>query len=57
MSRHIDDFIRVAGLIQTSGPVGKFTSTGVEADGIVLLSGGVGIAPMMCIVQYPTEIA
>ncbi len=55
VSRHIDDLIRVGSLIETSGPVGKFTFTGAEADSIVLLSGGVGITPMMSITRYLTE--
>lgn len=55
VSRHIDDLIRVGSLIETSGPVGKFTFTGTEADSIVLLSGGVGITPMMSIARYLTE--
>lgn len=55
VSRHIDDLIRVGSLIETGGPVGKFTFTGTEADSIVLLSGGVGITPMMSIARYLTE--
>jgi len=55
VSRHIDDLVKVGDLIESGGPVGKFTFTGTEADSIVLLSGGVGITPMMSISRYLTE--
>ena len=55
VSRHIDDLVKVGELIEAGGPVGKFTFTGKEADSIVLLSGGVGITPMMSITRYLTE--
>ncbi len=55
VSRHIDDLVRVGELIEAGGPVGKFTFTGTEADSIVLLSGGVGITPMMSIARYLTQ--
>jgi len=43
--------------IEAGGPVGKFTFTGTEADCIVLISGGVGITPMVSITRYLTERA
>ncbi len=55
VSRHIDDLLKVGDRIEAGGPVGKFTFTGAEADSIVLLSGGVGITPMMSITRYLTE--
>ena len=55
VSRHINDLIGVGDLIEAGGPVGKFTFTGTEADSIVLISGGVGITPMMSIARYLTE--
>ncbi len=55
VSRHIVDLLRVGGLIEASGPVGKFTFNGTEADSIVLIAGGVGITPMMSITRYLTE--
>lgn len=57
VSRHIDDILKVGDLIETGGPVGKFTFNGTEADSIVLISGGVGITPMMSISRYLTELS
>lgn len=55
VSRHIVDLLKVGSLIEASGPVGKFTFDGTEADSIVLIAGGVGITPMMSISRYLTE--
>jgi ferredoxin-NADP reductase len=55
VSRHIVDLLKVGDEIEAGGPVGKFTFTGTEADSIVLISGGVGIAPMVSIARYLTE--
>jgi ferredoxin-NADP reductase len=55
VSRHIDDLLEVGDMIDVDGPVGKFVFTGKEEDSIVLLSGGVGITPMMSISRYLTE--
>jgi ferredoxin-NADP reductase len=55
VSRHLHDLLRVGDLFEIDGPVGKFTFTGTEADSIVLLSGGVGITPLMSISRYLTE--
>ena len=55
VSRHIVDLLKVGDTIEAGGPVGKFTFTGKEADSIVLISGGVGITPMVSIGRYLTE--
>ncbi|MDP1662774.1 MAG: 2Fe-2S iron-sulfur cluster-binding protein [Phycisphaerales bacterium] len=57
VSRHIVDLLRVGSVVEASGPVGKFTFNGTEADGIVLIAGGVGITPMMSVTRYLTERA
>ena len=57
ISRHIVDLLKVGDLIETGGPVGKFTFNGTESDSIVLISGGVGITPMMSISRYLTELS
>ena len=55
VSRHIVDLLRVGDEIEAAGPVGRFTFTGTEADSIVLVSGGVGITPMMSVARWLTE--
>jgi ferredoxin-NADP reductase len=55
VSRHIVDLLRVGDLVETGGPIGRFTFDGTGADSIVLLSGGVGITPMVSISRYLTE--
>ncbi len=55
VSRHMVDLLKVGDRIETGGPVGRFTFDGTEADSIVLLSGGVGITPMVSISRYLTE--
>lgn len=55
VSRHMNDLLKVGDRIEAGGPVGKFTFTGTEADSIVLVSGGVGITPMMSITRFLTE--
>ena len=57
VSRHIVDLLKAGDTIEAGGPVGKFTFTGKEADSIVLISGGVGITPMVSISRYLTEQA
>ena len=57
VSRHINDLLKVGDKMEAGGPVGKFTFTGEEADSIVLISGGVGITPMMSIARYLSERA
>lgn len=56
-SRYLHDRIAVGDLLEVSGPSGVFTFTGNEAYGIVLISGGVGITPMMCVIRYLTDRA
>lgn len=41
--------------LYTTGPSGKFTFTGEETNSIVLISGGVGITPMMSALRYLTD--
>jgi ferredoxin-NADP reductase len=55
VSRHIVDLLKVGSEIEAGGPVGRFTFTGAEAESIVLISGGVGITPLMSIARYLTE--
>ncbi len=55
VSRHIVDLLKVREEIEASGPVGKLTFTGTEADSIVLISAGIGITPMMSVARYLSE--
>jgi len=54
-SRYLHDHITTGDHLDVTGPSGKFTFTGAEADSIVLISGGVGITPMMCVLRYLTD--
>lgn len=54
-SRYLHDHIAVGDHIDVSAPSGVFIFTGKETDSIVLISGGVGITPMMCILRYLTD--
>ena len=56
-SRYLHDTVAIGDHLEVSGPAGVFTFTGTEADSIVLISGGVGITPMMCITRYLTDRA
>ena len=55
-SRFIHDHLNVGDILKVSGPAGKFTFTGQDSA-VVLISGGVGITPMMSIVRYLTDRA
>ncbi len=55
VSRHIADLLQVGERLEVGGPVGKLTFTGIEADSVVLVAGGVGITPMMSIARYLTD--
>ncbi len=56
-SRFIHDHLSVGDSLKVSGPAGKFIFTGQDASAVVLISGGVGITPMMSIVRYLTDRA
>jgi ferredoxin-NADP reductase len=54
-SRYLHDNVAVGDLLEVSGPGGVFTFTGKEAGSVVLIAGGVGITPMMCVTRYLTD--
>lgn len=54
-SRYLHDNVAIGDHLEVSGPSGAFTFTGKETDSIVLISGGVGITPMMCVLRYLTD--
>jgi ferredoxin-NADP reductase len=55
VSRWLHDALEAGDEIEIEAPSGTFTFTGKEAEGIVLIGGGVGITPMMSAVRYLTE--
>lgn len=54
-SRYLHDQVAVGDFLQVSGPMGAFTFTGKEAGSIVLIAGGIGITPMMCVTRCLTD--
>lgn len=54
-SRHLHDHAVTGDLLEISAPAGNFFFTGKEADGIVLIAGGVGITPMMSVLRHLTD--
>jgi ferredoxin-NADP reductase len=56
-SRHLHDHVDPGDLIEIAAPAGSFFFTGQEAEGIVLIAGGVGITPMMSVLRYLTDRA
>ncbi|MDO5215672.1 FAD-binding oxidoreductase [Legionella pneumophila] len=54
-SRHLHDHINTGDLLEVSAPAGEFFFTGKEANGIVLIAGGVGMTPMMSVLRYLTD--
>lgn len=54
-SRHLHDHAIPGDLLEMSAPAGNFFFTGKEANGIVLIAGGVGITPMMSVLRYLTD--
>jgi ferredoxin-NADP reductase len=55
-SRYLHDRVSVGDALQVRGPSGAFTFDGGNADSIVLIAGGVGITPMMCVIRYLTDM-
>ena len=56
-SRFLHDKVGVGDELQARGPTGAFTFDGGNATSIVLIAGGVGITPMMCVIRHLTDIA
>ena len=52
VSKYMSDEISVGDLLEVAAPLGKFVFTGTEANSIALISGGVGITPMMSVARY-----
>lgn len=55
-SRYLHDAVKVNDTLEVQAPSGKFVFTGKEGDSIVLISGGVGITPMVSITRALTDM-
>jgi ferredoxin-NADP reductase len=55
MSGYLHDRVKEGDRLEVAAPFGSFTFTGREADGIVLIGGGVGMTPLMTVVRYLTD--
>ena len=56
-SRYLHDQVKVGDTLEVRAPSGRFIFTGKESKDIVLISGGVGITPMMSIARALTDMA
>jgi ferredoxin-NADP reductase len=54
-SSFLHDKVSVGSVLRVRGPSGVFTFDGGNADSVVLIAGGVGITPMMCVIRYLTD--
>jgi ferredoxin-NADP reductase len=57
VSRYLHDDVCEGATFNVSAPAGRFSFTGAEAKGIVMIAGGVGITPLMAKIRYLTDIA
>ncbi len=56
-SHYLHDKMAVGDTLHVRGPSGAFTFDGGNADSIVLIAGGVGITPMMCVVRHLSDVS
>ncbi|MDE2600445.1 MAG: iron-sulfur cluster-binding domain-containing protein [Rhodocyclaceae bacterium] len=56
-SQFMHDQLQVGASLDVSGPHGGFVFTGEEAQRIVLIGGGVGVTPLMCVLRYLSDIS
>lgn len=56
-SRYLHDKVKVGDRIRVGAPAGKFYFDDLKAEGVVLISGGVGITPLMSILRDLTDQA
>ncbi len=57
VSRYMHDMLHEGSVLDITAPAGRFTFTGAEAEGIVMIAGGVGITPLMAKIRYLTDLA
>ncbi|WP_275188391.1 2Fe-2S iron-sulfur cluster-binding protein [Bradyrhizobium sp. CSA112] len=56
-SDYMHENVKEGDMLDVMAPSGAFTFTGKEADGVVLIGGGVGITPLMAAIRYLFDIA
>ena len=56
-SRFLHDRLSVGDRLSVTAPAGKFVFTGGETESVLLISGGVGITPLMSIIRSLTDRA
>jgi len=54
-SAHLHDRLEVGSTLKVSAPAGRFVFTGVEAERVILIGGGVGVTPLMSIIRALTD--
>lgn len=54
-SRHMHDTVKPGDTIRVGAPAGKFFFNNLKEDSVVLVSGGVGITPLMSILRSLTD--
>ena len=54
MSGYLHERLKAGDELDVAAPAGRFTFTGTDANGIVLIGGGVGITPLMSVIRYLT---
>jgi ferredoxin-NADP reductase len=52
VSQYLHSQVNEGDVLEFTGPSGRFTFTGQEADSIVLIAGGVGVTPLMSITRF-----
>ena len=55
VSGYLHDRMQLGDHLRMNAPHGSFVFTGVEADDVVLIGGGVGITPLMSIIRHLTD--
>ncbi|MGA3068220.1 MAG: FAD-binding oxidoreductase [Tepidisphaeraceae bacterium] len=55
VSRYLHDQLQEGMTLNVSGPGGRFTFTGDEADSLLLVGAGVGITPLISKIRYLTD--
>jgi len=56
VSRFLHEMLKEGASIDVAAPAGRFTFTGMEAERLVLIAGGVGITPLMAKIRYLTDV-